>query len=233
MVALNLDIHRLRGQCYDGASTMSGAKSGVAKQILEEEPRAFYTHCYDALNLAASDTIKGVSVLKNAMDTTHELCKLIKFSPKRDAAFHKLKAELQPGTPGVRVLCPTRWTVRADALRSVLDNYAVLQELWQLSYDESKDTEIRARIQGVAAQMDTFKYYYAATLAEMVLRHTDNLSKTLQREDISAAQGQQVAELVKKTLESLRADTHASSFWKCVTTKAAKLDVSEPCLPRK
>ena len=25
MVALNLDIHRLRGQCYDGASTMSGA----------------------------------------------------------------------------------------------------------------------------------------------------------------------------------------------------------------
>ena len=234
MVALNLDIHRLRGQCYDGASTMSGAKSGVAKQILEEEPRAFYTHCYGhALNLAASDTIKGVSVLKNAMDTTHELCKLIKFSPKRDAAFHKLKAELQPGTPGVRVLCPTRWTVRADALRSVLDNYAVLQELWQLSYDESKDTEIRARIQGVAAQMDTFKYYYAATLAEMVLRHTDNLSKTLQREGISAAQGQQVAELVKKTLESLRADTHASSFWKCVTTKAAKLDVSEPCLPRK
>ena len=67
----------------------------------------------------------------------------------------------------------------------------------------------------------------------MVLRHTDNLSKTLQIEDTSAAQGQQVAELVKKTLESLRADTHASSFWKCVTTKATKLDVSEPCLPRK
>ena len=41
MVALNLDIHRLRGQCYDGASTMSGAKSGVAKQILEEEPLEF------------------------------------------------------------------------------------------------------------------------------------------------------------------------------------------------
>lgn len=71
-VALNLDIHRLRGQCYDGASAMSGAKSGVAKQILEKEPRAHYTHCYGhALNLAASDTIKGVSTLKNAMDTSY------------------------------------------------------------------------------------------------------------------------------------------------------------------
>ena len=98
MVALNLDIHRLRGQCYDGASTMSGAKSGVAKQILEEEPRAFYTHCYGhALNLAASDTIKGDSVLKNAMDTVHELCKLIMFSPKHDAAFHKfVTTRLEP-----------------------------------------------------------------------------------------------------------------------------------------
>ena len=34
---LNLEIHKLSGQCYDGASTMSGAKLGVAKQILEKE----------------------------------------------------------------------------------------------------------------------------------------------------------------------------------------------------
>ena len=59
---------------------MLGVKSGVAKQILEVEPHAYYTHYYDyVLNLAASDTIRGVSVLKNAIDTTHELLKLIKF----------------------------------------------------------------------------------------------------------------------------------------------------------
>ena len=186
-----------------------------------------------ALNLVASDTIKGVTVLKNAMDTTHELSKLIKFSPKRDAAFHKLKAEIQPGSPGVRVLCPTRWTVRADALKSVIDNYAILQDLWEVCYDDAKDTEIKARIQGVAAQMSKFEYYYAISLAEMVLQHTDNLSKTLQKENISAAEGQEVACLVKRTLQSLREYTHACSFWELVISKAAKLDVSEPCLPRK
>ncbi len=33
---------------------------------------------------------------------------------------------MTPGSPGVRVLCPTRWTVRADSLASVIENYDVL-----------------------------------------------------------------------------------------------------------
>ena len=36
-------MSRCRGQCYDGASTMKGPRSGVAKQLLDEEPRAIYT----------------------------------------------------------------------------------------------------------------------------------------------------------------------------------------------
>ena len=79
---LNLSFDRVRGQCYDGASAMSGSKSGVAKQISTTEPRAIYTHCYGhALNLAASDSIKKSKVMKDALDTTHEICKLI--TPKR------------------------------------------------------------------------------------------------------------------------------------------------------
>ena len=69
---LNLSIERLRGQCYDGASTMSGSKSGVAKRISELEPRAIFTHCYGhSLNLAACDTIKKMKVMRDALETTH------------------------------------------------------------------------------------------------------------------------------------------------------------------
>ncbi len=67
--ALNLDIHKVRGQCYDGASSMSGSKKGVAKRIKEEEPRALYLHCFGhALNLAACDSIKGCKVLRDSLD---------------------------------------------------------------------------------------------------------------------------------------------------------------------
>ncbi|XP_011408542.1 PREDICTED: uncharacterized protein LOC105315551, partial [Amphimedon queenslandica] len=40
LLRANLSIHKLRGQCYDGASSMSGSKSGAAKQICDIEPRA-------------------------------------------------------------------------------------------------------------------------------------------------------------------------------------------------
>ena len=40
---MNLCFVKLYGQRYDGASTMSDCKGGVAKWFLEVEPRAFFT----------------------------------------------------------------------------------------------------------------------------------------------------------------------------------------------
>ncbi len=60
LLRMNVSVDKLHGQCYDGASAMSGCKSGVAKRITDLEPRALFTHCYGhALHLAASDTIKS------------------------------------------------------------------------------------------------------------------------------------------------------------------------------
>ena len=47
------------------------------------------------------------------------------------------------------MLCPTRLTVRADALQCILDNYEVLQELWFECQDFVKDTEMKAQVCGV------------------------------------------------------------------------------------
>ena len=69
--------------------------------------------------------MKQCNVKKTAFEIVAEVSKLIKKSPKSDAAFDKLKADLAPETPGFRVLCPTRWTVRAASLQSGIDNYQV------------------------------------------------------------------------------------------------------------
>ena len=56
LLRLNLAVSKVRGQCYDGASAMSGAKSGVAARMQAVESRAVFTHCYGhALNLACAD----------------------------------------------------------------------------------------------------------------------------------------------------------------------------------
>ena len=53
LVNLGLSMSDLRGQGYDGASTMNGAKAGVQAQIHEQQPMALYTHCAGhCLNLA-------------------------------------------------------------------------------------------------------------------------------------------------------------------------------------
>lgn len=58
--------------------------------------------------------------MKSALEVMAEISKVVKKSPKRDSLFEKLKFELAPDSPGFRVLCPTRWTVRAASLQSVL-----------------------------------------------------------------------------------------------------------------
>ncbi len=214
LLRFNLSLSRIRGQWYDGASSMAGARSGVATQLLQEEPKALYTHCYGhALNLACGDTMKQCKLMRDTLDVTYEIAKLIKKSPRRDVCFTNIKSETSPDTPGIRLLCPTRWTVRASALKSIAENYTVLLETWDECLECARDTETKARILGVKSQMCSFDFFFGTYLGELVLSHSDNLSKTLQRKDISAAEGQTVADMTVKTLQSIRSEENFKLFW--------------------
>jgi len=131
LLHMNLTINNFRGQCYDGASNMSGARSGVATRLTDLESRALYTHCYGhALNLAIQDLVKGVKVMEDTLDTVYEITKLIKKSPKWEVIFQKIKDEVASASPGVCIWCPTQWTVQAEALTSIAENYQALQLTW-------------------------------------------------------------------------------------------------------
>ena len=153
-----IPLAEIRGQCYDECSTMAGVKAGVATKSEQVEPRAVFTHCYGhALNLAVTDTFR--------------------FSPKREAMLREVKEEIGSDAPAVQTLCPTRWTVRAESLASILANYDNIQVLWVTSLHKTSDTEMKARIQGVASQMQLFRFFLCLILSEMILRHTDRLVK--------------------------------------------------------
>ena len=65
-----------------------------------------------------------------------------------------------------------------------------------------------------------------------LLKHADNLSRTLQPKDLSAAKAQIVAELSVKTLQMMRNDESFSLFWELVKLTASKCDIGDPVLPR-
>ena len=233
LLRLSLQMSSCRGQCYDGAGSMAGCRTGVATTIQQQEPRALYTHCYGhALNLAVQDSVKNNAILRDTLDTVEEMTKLIKRSPKREVIFKKFKNELSVDSPGVRLLCPTRWTVRAAALSSIAENYVTLRNTWYEAKDQSRDSEMRARIGGVAKQMDSFNFFLGVELGRKILNMADNLSSSLQASNMSANEGQSIMKMTILTLQGMRSEECFLLFWERTEKKRQELGVEAPQLPR-
>ena len=166
LMRLSLPISNAKAQCYDGCSTMVGSKKVVATIIKQSQPNCFLIHCYcHALNLAVGDAIKNVPVLKESLEVAYELTKLIKYSPKRQAALQRKQEELKIDSlhltvntseqmesanySKIRLLFPTR-TVRAKALHSIRNNYKSIQEwlTWCEDRKNNSDPDSRARGSG-------------------------------------------------------------------------------------
>jgi len=135
LVRVQLPFADLHGQGYDGASAMAGAVSGVAQRMKDVCPNAHFTHCLaHCLNLAVSDSAKTVPLMQFALDLVHQLVTFIRHSCKRTDIFHDVQQESKQQSDyaegmhispniSLRPLCPTRWTVKASAINSVICNY--------------------------------------------------------------------------------------------------------------
>ena len=219
---MDISLTDCKGQCYDGVSNMVGAKTGVATQIKEIEPRALLTHCYGhALQLAVSDTIRAIKLMRDILDAAFELNKLIKYSPKRERALNRLREETAPGNSGYRTLCPTRWTVRAVSLQRILDNWDVFQELWDEILEGSVDPEVGGRVVGVQTQMQSFNFFFGIQLGVLVLRPTDfYLSSTLQYTHLSCYEAQQITKVCLLTPKRMREEASFHMFFEKVRASA-------------
>ena len=126
------------------------------------------------------------------MEVAFEVTKLIKFSPKRNAALERIKADQSDhddliSRVEIRSFCPTRWTVRGASVASILENYNVLNQLWDECLEGRMVPDVKGRIFGVKAQMSEFKLLFGLHLSQRILKITDNLSKALQTVSVSAA----------------------------------------------
>ena len=88
----------------------------------------------------------------------------------------KLKNELAPGNPGVKPLCPTCWTMRAEFLRSVLTNYTVIMSVLEEIMEEYKGNfEASCQARGVLTTMENFHFLFGVAVSKKVFTITDKL----------------------------------------------------------
>ena len=87
------------------------------------------------------------------------------------------------------------------------------------------------RVLGVQAQMRTFDYFYELRLGILLLRHSVNLSASLQAKDLCAGEAQTIAKNTVTTLTKVRTYENYHLFWEDVKQEAAKLYLDAPKLP--
>ena len=165
LVRCILPLDQCRGQAYDGAANMMGQLQGVATLLEKEQPSAIRVHCLaHCLNLCLQDVTKKSQPIRNALDVTTELSKLILYSPKRSLILEEFRKELSPEGSGIRPLCPTRWTVCTGAIDAVLRNYpAIIEALATISEDSHDDYGRRAN--GLLSQLEKFETFFGLKLS--------------------------------------------------------------------
>ena len=81
--------------------------------------------------------------------------------------------------------------------------------------------------------MKNFDFFFGVVLGKLILSHIDNLSKTLQHKEFSDSEGQEVATLTIRALESIRNDENFDLFWEKLDKDKESLEVNDPIVPRK
>ncbi|XP_024628832.1 zinc finger MYM-type protein 1-like [Medicago truncatula] len=226
---------RIRGQGYDGASNMRGEFNGLQRKILDENPYAFYVHCYaHRLQLVIVSVASSCSSINDFFEyislivtTSSASCK------RRDAlteAQHKdilsrlVTGEISTGRglhqssslarPG-----DTRWgshhttLLRLDHMWSSM--LVVLSMVDQDGREPSQAT-------GLIEKMESFKFVFILKIMLNLFGITNELSKILQRKYLNIVLAMDLINVVKVRLATLRDSGWDNLF----------LDVQEFCVAK-
>ena len=126
---------RIRGQGYDGASSMASAARGVQARIKEVSPKAVYVHCNShVLNLVIARSCDLVAV-KSMIDKLKSVCTFFYNSPKRTQALKaivKAKYKMSDRRKVLLDLCQTPWSARQEAYTHFYQAYVPLVEVFEV-----------------------------------------------------------------------------------------------------
>ena len=126
-------------------------------------------HC---VNLYLQETAVSSQPVKEALSFSMEVIQLIKYSPKRQVTFEGIqKPQECPSNSGIRTLCPTRWTVRTDAIQAIITNYEALHETMEVASQGTDDCSRRAN--GILALMDRFSMYFGLKFSILLFSVTE------------------------------------------------------------
>ena len=234
LARFGLSMKDCRGQCYDGASAMSGQITGLQTRIRNVEPQAVFVHCRaQTLNLLVQDEIGRNLEVAKIMSTVQKFVAFARGFPKRLAWLKCFQEEsnCENGT-SLRPFCPTGWIMRKATLISITSNYQTLLD-WLHDLEKNPDfIQSRTDASAFLNQFDNFDAFCKLEMLRQVFTVLEDASIKLQGSQLNFRLAESLIDTMKEVFKSTRSTERFKIFWEAAVESAKAMDLEEPELPR-
>jgi galactitol-specific phosphotransferase system IIB component len=194
--SVGLDCKRLLSQSYDGASTMSGYRSGVQKRIsLLLEMNVPYVHDYNhRLHLVIIDTISSISEIREIFEMCrmlYDFCKLLEVSK------HYFGEALKR-------LLDHRWTGHYDSLKTIVKSSTELETTFAYLANSALNAETKVKAKGYLATISEPQFKFLSKFALSLLAVAKPISDALQSRSIDVQKASMLIDSLKTEVFKLR-----------------------------
>jgi len=199
LLAHGLSMHNIRGQGYDGASNMRGEFNGLQRLVLDENPYAFYIHCFaHQLQLVVVSVAKCCSSVTDFFNYTTLIVNTVNASCKRhDQLAQEHHDNLVRGLENDEIFSgrgknqqtnlarpgDTRWGSHHKTLCRLQLMWQAVLEVLENICDDGPTSTTKTCAAGLLKQMESFEFVLIMHLMIKVLGKTNDLSQCLQRKD--------------------------------------------------
>ena len=205
-----LDITKLVGQGYDGASAMSGCTNGIQSKVREVAPLATYVHCSSHVLNLVLNTACAVSEIRNMFGTVKEVTNFVNESAKR----REILSSVQPDDSSRHLvtLCETRFVERHDALIVFAEMYEHIIHCLDAIAQQSRDRKAADKAINLSRAMADPVFIVALSCAQRVMGVTVVLSRSLQKVNQDLFEATQSVDFVKNKLKKWR-ESEDNEVW--------------------
>lgn len=226
---LNLPLNTLVGQGYDGASSMSSCKVGVAAHVKKVSPHAEYFHCAShALNLGASQMNKN-KFIRQAQDVIMKIVEFFRGSAKRHEHLSNVINECENSSNWVSILrlCQTRFVERHTALDRFCEAFPIIVEALQKMtlFNDTRTSDLATEYLNCILRLDLLVSLFCARKFAIQFRP---LAKALQQRNLDLTKALDIIDATLSVFQQWREDSEATfgEIFKEVSALATRFNIS-------
>ena len=200
-----LDLDELCFQSYDYTASMSGRFNGVQKKLQDKLRKSVpYIPCLaHRSNTVIEHSCKASPIVTELFYVLEALFVFFTGSTKRNTSLQESIQSMEVDNPlNLRNLSRTRWTARAESIKSVWNSYeAILDSLSNLERSDDGSTA-----SGLRAKLLRFDFIVTIMFMKNIMYKSKRMTETLQSQDLNVIDAITTVETTVKSLEIAKND---------------------------